>query len=664
MFRMLTICKTICVIVMLVFSSGLPTGSTQFVIGEPIPEPEDMASGAEIDHTGLDVVDVMNRGNFVVAAIEKSSNLLNLSRVTYHNVTYPMLGAKVDFIVDVTVVNLLNTLKEMNMSSLDSIQTGSRIPVSFKYSHLLKIAGENKTNIFVAVSQLFSTASPLFGNVKVDTHVDETNVGIHDCPPSVDVDYTYFITGNVSVITLHTFQAMNDLTHNGNWVNKMKSLDVYHGNVTFTTELSGQYVSVMKAVASQLGSIESWRWTCGVWDVRTRNWNTENCRLLSNDSLNGSMTCACSTSNGQQTSTFALLLGIGRRFNLSRSMLALCIAFEALSIISLLVALVILLTLRNSIRATTENYRSYTTTIHIHLCLALVLLHIVVLLRPVALLRSNSCKAVTILTHYFLLVSAAWMLVEGLTLYRLTCGDSVYKNVKRQQFTVLSLSSWLVPAAIVGFTAGFGIAFGNYMDKSGGHRLTMQLQSMLNPSVSELTDNEIPQYPQYSICWLNPVMTYAAAVPVTVLLIPNIVIAVLVCVRVARIKKLESTKLSAQRIHRESEPKRVVATVSSNASTLSTSVNRSKPLVASIRAFIILLPVLGVPWIATFVGVVPEAETTVTALHLLASSLQGLLVAITVCFLNRYVRRALRRRLRWKFQNFGSHRSHAMSSTT
>ena len=34
MFRMLTICKTICVIVMLVFSSGLPTGSTQFVIGK------------------------------------------------------------------------------------------------------------------------------------------------------------------------------------------------------------------------------------------------------------------------------------------------------------------------------------------------------------------------------------------------------------------------------------------------------------------------------------------------------------------------------------------------------------------------------------------------------------------------------------------------------
>ncbi|XP_078492108.1 uncharacterized protein LOC144747735 [Ciona intestinalis] len=169
----------------------------------------------------------------------------------------------------------------------------------------------------------------------------------------------------------------------------------------------------------------------------------------------GSQTPTCSSTH---TTTFALLLTVTIS-TIPNGVKTLSYVLETLTLICLFATLVILLCVRKKLQKDR-------TMVQISLTLALLLFHLFTLFSEVALMDSKACIVTTIGTHYFLLASALWMMVEGLTLLLKTTDSVLHAETTHLYKLLRYITGWGIPVFIVGIVAVIGLKNGYYIDQT------------------------------------------------------------------------------------------------------------------------------------------------------------------------------------------------------
>ncbi|XP_032989039.1 cadherin EGF LAG seven-pass G-type receptor 3 isoform X1 [Rhinolophus ferrumequinum] len=168
-------------------------------------------------------------------------------------------------------------------------------------------------------------------------------------------------------------------------------------------------------------------------------WTARDCELVHR---NGSHArCRCS-----RTGTFGVLMDASPRERLEGDLELLAVfthVVVAVSVAALLLTAVILL----SLRSLKSNMRG----IHANVATALGVAELLFLLGIHRTQNQLLCTAVAILLHYFFLGTFAWLLVQGLHLYRMQVEP---RNVDRGAMRFYHALGWGVPAVLLGLAVG------------------------------------------------------------------------------------------------------------------------------------------------------------------------------------------------------------------
>ncbi|KJE88802.1 hypothetical protein CAOG_00386 [Capsaspora owczarzaki ATCC 30864] len=142
---------------------------------------------------------------------------------------------------------------------------------------------------------------------------------------------------------------------------------------------------------------------CAYWNFTTNLWETNGCTLVRVVGRN--VTCACT-----HLTNFAVLFG-GASSEAANSDAVTYAAYAgcALSILGSLATFVTF--------ALFPHLRVGPTKLVMQLCVALIATHILLISSPSAEVGTDSCKAIAVILHYFLLAGFAWMLSLGVYLY-------------------------------------------------------------------------------------------------------------------------------------------------------------------------------------------------------------------------------------------------------
>ncbi|KAM4821570.1 cadherin EGF LAG seven-pass G-type receptor 3 isoform 2-T2 [Thomomys bottae] len=168
-------------------------------------------------------------------------------------------------------------------------------------------------------------------------------------------------------------------------------------------------------------------------------WTARDCELVHR---NGSHAwCRCS-----RTGTFGILMDASPRERLEGDLELLAVfthVVVALSVAALVLTAAILLSLRS--------LKSNVRGIHANVAAALGLAELLFLLGIHRTHNQLVCTAVAILLHYFFLSTFAWLLVQGLHLYRMQVEP---RNVDRGAMRFYHALGWGVPAVLLGLAVG------------------------------------------------------------------------------------------------------------------------------------------------------------------------------------------------------------------
>ncbi|XP_058144461.1 cadherin EGF LAG seven-pass G-type receptor 3 isoform X2 [Dasypus novemcinctus] len=168
-------------------------------------------------------------------------------------------------------------------------------------------------------------------------------------------------------------------------------------------------------------------------------WTARDCELVHR---NGSHArCRCS-----RTGTFGVLMDASPRERLEGDLELLAVfthVVVAVSVAALLLTAAILLSLRS--------LKSNVRGIHANVAAALGVAELLFLLGIHRTHNQLLCTAVAILLHYFFLSTFAWLLVQGLHLYRMQVEP---RNVDRGAMRFYHALGWGVPAVLLGLAVG------------------------------------------------------------------------------------------------------------------------------------------------------------------------------------------------------------------
>ncbi|XP_042638822.1 cadherin EGF LAG seven-pass G-type receptor 3 [Orycteropus afer afer] len=168
-------------------------------------------------------------------------------------------------------------------------------------------------------------------------------------------------------------------------------------------------------------------------------WTARDCELVHR---NGSHArCRCS-----RTGTFGVLMDASPRERLEGDLELLAVFTHVVMAVSV-AALLLTATILLSLRSLKSNVRG----IHANVAAALGIAELLFLL---GIHRTHSqlvCTAVAILLHYFFLSTFAWLLVQGLHLYRMQVEP---RNVDRGAMRFYHALGWGVPAVLLGLAVG------------------------------------------------------------------------------------------------------------------------------------------------------------------------------------------------------------------
>ncbi len=322
---------------------------------------------------------------------------------------------------------------------------------------------------------------------------------------------------------------------------------------------------------------------CVFWDFDLEKWNGAGCRLVSKGSSAagaeaslpaGFARCAC-----DHTTHFSVLTGSSALSALDALVLS-RITYAGLGIsVPLLLVIFAIFTLIRALHSPTHFLMS-----QLSLSLAVALLLFVIGADRTA--NAGVCTGVAIALHYFLLVSFAWMLLNGHLLYRKFC--RVLETV-REHFHPLRLLgfAWGVPAVIVLVAAA----------------------------------SRPDAYGTEQACWIEdgPVLWAAFLAPVGVVILINLALFAMILRVILRLP---------QYTHLQKEQ-----------------TERAVTLTRAFKAFTVLLPVMGGTWVLAYLTI----KNDLVFLHYLFTlgcSLQGLLIFIFHFALDHQVQQWTLRQLR------------------
>ena len=347
-------------------------------------------------------------------------------------------------------------------------------------------------------------------------------------------------------------------------------------------------------------------------------WSQKGCGLIGLDRQ--VVTCGCN-----HTTSFGVILAI-RTINIPPTISIVLLALESGSIAALALTLILLLWLKKKIR----NDR---TCIQINLALSLLLLHLSFLFGGSHFVKYSQtlCEAFSVLTHFFTLTSAMWMLNEGIVLFFKTSKQTLCFNMKKS-FPLLASLAWGLPVVMVGISAGIGFSYDFYLDR----------RFYIQDGTSE--SNE----PVYSHCLVgtrSKIIIYAIILPLAIIFFFTTLILILVTVGIVKMSKsVQKMKPTGSYRRKNSDVNKNTVEAKKNgrrkwSQTAALTIS-PKHASAALRALMLLLPVLGIPWILGFFVNIENAEEIFIVVHGVVNGLQGVFIFYIYCIKNSQFRRS------------------------
>jgi len=408
---------------------------------------------------------------------------------------------------------------------------------------------------------------------------------------------------------------------------------------------------------------------CQYLDPITGLWNGSGCKIESADSVG--VTCKCN-----HTTNFAAFMSpLSETYSATASQDFLLEVMEyigsSLSIIGLVLTLVIFYIVRCIVR----NDRMKA---HLNLSVALLLLHCLQLGADFAVNNNLACEIFTITTHYFILATFMWMLVEGIFLYLYVVQVFIHSRMDTNKW--MYLTGWGLPIVMVAVSSAFGLYNNTYIQK-----------------MEYCDDNQVLYPPltkyerKYAYCWLDAKsgMTWSFVGPALIIIFFNFLILIKVIqVLLSMSKKqneinafhsnskienknkdeknkkqptdiglrppassnmyfrspVNSEDLSPDEPSNHQRPSIPANIVHSRSSPQSNSQNNLlNPSPTNNRSFLIkdvrtatkgavvLLPILGIPWI---IGIFGSGSFVMRVIFVLFNSIQGITIFLVYCIFN------------------------------
>nr|XP_039270063.1 uncharacterized protein LOC120344819 isoform X1 [Styela clava] len=365
-------------------------------------------------------------------------------------------------------------------------------------------------------------------------------------------------------------------------------------------------------------------------------WDDSGCKVTKVDKVEKLVYCFCN-----HTTNFAILLQVVPPKIIKADMQKLqTISYigETISVFCLVFTLTTFIVFRRTLK-------SPRMVAHFHLVSALIIFHTTQLLVVFAEKEKSTnvlpCIIVTILTHFSLLATFCWMLCEGILLYMSVI--SVFHSMKYMN-VIRYVLGWVIPAFITGITIACGLTRHPYP--------TCYLQGVGETSCPNMNDDPNvtetnsafdsadaqPDVHLIQWCWLSTAnyLIWAMAAPAVVTLLINAVILAKVSWVIAQTAK------------------------SANMYRPTTEQKKEKHIRKCLKGAMLLMPILGVPWIF---GLIPQAASHVSLLYAFAifNSLQGFFILLFYCILSSEVRsafiRCVRKQTLLHSQNWSSNMS-------
>ncbi|XP_055965128.1 adhesion G-protein coupled receptor G7 [Sorex fumeus] len=285
-------------------------------------------------------------------------------------------------------------------------------------------------------------------------------------------------------------------------------------------------------------------YACVFWNFKQNDWDTFGCnkgQRIRISGTDGFLRCHCN-----HTTNFAILMSFKKNYKYPESLDKLSMAGCCLSIIGLVVTIIFRIAIR-------KGRKTSVTWVLVSLCTSMLIFNLLFVfgiensnksLKPTdddsseSLMTGNevpsqeiseppsnpTCTAIAALLHYFLLVTFMWNGISAAQLYFLLI--RTMKPLPPHFILYISLIGWGVPAVVVAMTIGIIYAQHNTY--------------------------WVSKYRQEEICWLatsendlkNSPLLWSFIIPVTIILISNVVIFIIITVKVLwkDNNKLTSTK--------------------------------------------------------------------------------------------------------------------------
>lgn len=330
---------------------------------------------------------------------------------------------------------------------------------------------------------------------------------------------------------------------------------------------------------------------CGFYNTTTGKVSTAGCVTTVN---RGKITCDC-----DHTTAFALLFSFSKT-DIPPGTDLMSYVVQGISVVALVLTLAIFMLVH-------ERVKSDRIAIQIGLTLSLLLLHLVTLCEAFALTYAWTCELATCLTHYFLLSSTFWTLLEGVVLFFKTSDKALRfdKFLSKSPNAYKYVIGWVLPALVVVPCAIAGLNNGTYM---------------YSPLQSNTTSNKY-----YYTCWLNKdtnFLPYSVLLPIGLILLINTIIAIKVGIFVF----VMSRKMAVIKTEGKWSKK------------------YRKHVTASFKALLMLFPVLGGTMILAIFGSFSKGHWLYVVI--LIHGLQGLFLFLVYCVFSTEVRVVLVRILK------------------
>ncbi|XP_077966823.1 uncharacterized protein LOC120341773 [Styela clava] len=248
--------------------------------------------------------------------------------------------------------------------------------------------------------------------------------------------------------------------------------------------------------------------SCEYLNTTTGEWQNTGCYVKHADDLG--VTCHC-----DHTTNFAAFMSpVQIQINMTDAQ------YQAKQIVGYVgsgvsvLALALSLIIFNVVRPTIRNDR---LKAHMNLAIALFFVHATQLTVDFAINNDVACLSTAIITHFFLLASFFWMLIEGIFLYLYVVQVFVHSTVEYLKWVFLL--GWIIPALVVAISAGVGIPNDTYLDLKPDNTYCKETEVLYPPLPT-------PTGSKYEQCWLSAKsgMSWSFIFPALIIILINFVI--------------------------------------------------------------------------------------------------------------------------------------------